>query len=107
LYVGDKYNYDLALAFARQGDFATAASLARRMIRWVGTSPYPRRMLHLRQEGRWAALAGDTARAIKAYDEYLMWRYNPEPVLVPQRDSVRAEVAELRKRYRPRTDRRP
>jgi hypothetical protein len=104
-YRGDKYNYDLALAYGRRGEFAKAASVARRMLRWISTSPVPRRMLHLRHEGRWAALAGDTARAIKAYNEYLMWRYNPEPVLVPQRDSVVAELAALTKRYRSRPKR--
>jgi hypothetical protein len=52
----------------------------------------------LRHEGRWATLAGDTAAAVKAYEHYLIWRQSPDPELVPQRDSVRAELAALRRR---------
>jgi len=62
-------------------------------------------VISLREEGRWAAMAGDTAAAIKALREYLIYRDHPEPVLIPQRDSVRAELAALeqaqRRRRRP------
>jgi tRNA A-37 threonylcarbamoyl transferase component Bud32/tetratricopeptide (TPR) repeat protein len=49
----------------------------------------------LRQEGRLAALAGDTAGAVRAYDQYLTLRTNPDPPSRPQRDSVIAERAAL------------
>jgi hypothetical protein len=49
----------------------------------------------LRTEGRLAARLGQRDRAIKAYQNYLLWRANPEPSLIPQRDSVRAELAKL------------
>jgi hypothetical protein len=49
----------------------------------------------LRQEGRLAVLVGDTAAAVKAYEKYLNLRADPEPPLIPQRDSVRAELADL------------
>jgi hypothetical protein len=46
-------------------------------------------------EARLAARIGDTASAADAYRRYLMMRSAPEPVLVPQRDSARAELARL------------
>ena len=94
---GDIWNYDLALAFARRGDYAMAASAARRHSLGIGRWFFPRKVVALRQEGRWAALAGDTAAAIKAYHEYLAYRSAPEPSLIPERDSVRAELAVLEK----------
>ena len=45
--------------------------------------------------GRWAALAGDTASAIRAFRHYLLWREDPEPSLIPERDSVLAELTRL------------
>jgi hypothetical protein len=70
---------------------------------------YTQLALALRQEGRWSALAGDTAAAIKAYKEYLIWRSNPEGLppplprdaLISQRDSVKAELAALLKSHKP------
>ena len=91
---GTYWNYDLALGFARRGEYAAAAAAVRR--RFVDASNLPRRLvLSLRQEGRWAAQAGDIAGAIEAYEHYLLWRGDPEPALVPQRDSVRAELAAI------------
>jgi hypothetical protein len=49
----------------------------------------------LRQEGRLATLAGDTAGALRAYDDYLTLRTAPDPPLRAQRDSVVAERASL------------
>jgi hypothetical protein len=65
-----------------------------------GGEPQYKLAVSLRHEGRWSALAGDTAAAIRAYRHYLLWRENPEPVLVPQRDSVRTELAALLKARR-------
>jgi tetratricopeptide (TPR) repeat protein len=49
----------------------------------------------LRQEGRLAAMAGDTAGAVRAYDQYLTLRTDPDPPFKPQHDSVVAERAAL------------
>ena len=49
----------------------------------------------LRQEGRLAAIVGDTAGARRAYDHYLTLRTDPDPIFKPQRDSVVAERAAL------------
>jgi len=92
----DFWNYDLALALARRGAYAAAASAARR--HFVDLLPLPRLVIALREEGRWAVSAGDTAAALRAYRHYLLWRESPESSLVPQRDSVRAELAALERR---------
>jgi hypothetical protein len=52
----------------------------------------------LRLEGQLAAQAGDRAGALSAYRRYLVWRANPEPERIPQRGSVRAELAALTRR---------
>jgi tetratricopeptide (TPR) repeat protein len=49
----------------------------------------------LRLEGRFAALAGDTASAARAYRHYLVLRDDPEAALRAQADSVRAALASL------------
>ena len=49
-------------------------------------------------EARLAAALGDREAAIRAYGGYLLWRQNPEPRLIPQRDSARAELARLERR---------
>jgi hypothetical protein len=46
-------------------------------------------------EARLSARTGDRDAAIRDYESYLLWRRDPEPVLVPQRDSARAELALL------------
>jgi tetratricopeptide (TPR) repeat protein len=50
---------------------------------------------YLREEGRLAALAGDTAGAITAYQNYLRLRSDPEPELKPQAERVREELTVL------------
>jgi hypothetical protein len=40
-----------------------------------------------------AAKTGDKVGAIRAYRNYLRMRADPEPSRIPQRDSVRAELA--------------
>jgi hypothetical protein len=49
----------------------------------------------LRFEGRLAALTGDTVGAMRAYRHYLALRFDPEPSLKPQADSVRAALKSL------------
>jgi hypothetical protein len=49
----------------------------------------------LREEGRLAALTGDTAGAIRAYRHYLAMRPDPEAAVKPEVDRVRAELGRL------------
>jgi len=49
----------------------------------------------LREEGRLAALVGDTAAAVRAYRHYLALRNDPEPVLRPEVERIRAELERL------------
>jgi hypothetical protein len=49
----------------------------------------------LRLEGRLAALADDKVGALRAYQNYLRLRFDPEPSRVPQLDSVRTEIRAL------------
>jgi tetratricopeptide (TPR) repeat protein/TolB-like protein len=51
-----------------------------------------------REEGRLAAVVGDTAGAIRAYRTYLIMHQDAEAILIPQRDSVRAELVRLERR---------
>jgi tetratricopeptide (TPR) repeat protein len=85
------WNYDLALAFARRGDYRSAAFAARRRL-------FARRFrlgVSVRDEGRWFLMAGDTARAMTAFQSYLKLRDNPQPTLVPERDSIRTQLAAI------------
>lgn len=84
----------LARAYAARGDVASALAAGRRQTFRQGIPPYWLAAL-LREEGRLAALTGDTAGAVRAYRHYLTLRPDPEPSLVPQRDSVRAELGRL------------
>ena len=52
---------------------------------------------HLREEGRLAARVGDRAGAIRAWEHYLALRSNPEPPLIAERDSIRAQVDRLKR----------
>jgi len=87
-------NLALAHAYEESGDEAGALRVIRRGV-WY----YPPRMLsvQLREEGRLAARLGDRAGAIRAYEHYLALRSDPEPVFLPQRDSIRAEVNRLKR----------
>lgn len=49
----------------------------------------------LREEGRLAALTGDTTSAIRAYGHYLALRPDPEPVAQVEVQEVRRELAAL------------
>jgi tRNA A-37 threonylcarbamoyl transferase component Bud32/tetratricopeptide (TPR) repeat protein len=52
----------------------------------------------LAEEGRLAARAGDREGAIRAYHHYLTLRTHPDPVLVPEVQRIRAELAGLASR---------
>jgi tetratricopeptide (TPR) repeat protein len=73
-------NYTDALAAVRRRSFDTVP---------VYLSTY------LREEGRLAALAGDTAGAIRAYRQYLVLMAHPEPAVAPRVERIRAELARL------------
>ena len=60
---------------------------------WNG-GPWPQFMF-LRDQGRLAALLGDRDGATRAYQHFLANYYAAEPAMIPQRDSVRAELAAL------------
>jgi tetratricopeptide (TPR) repeat protein len=82
----------LARAWEAFGDVPRAlAAIRLRFFHGTGVVEATR----CREEGRLAALAGDTTGAIAAYRRFLALRQDAEPVLVPQRDSVRAELARL------------
>ncbi len=51
---------------------------------------------YLREEGRLAALAGDTAGAITAFQHFLTLQAHPEPARAPLVEQVRAALARLR-----------
>lgn len=93
--VSDPYmGIQLGRAYAARGDLISALAAVRRREYLQGQPPYWLAVT-LREEGRLAALTGDTTGAVRAYRHYLALRRDPEPRLVPQRDSVRAELARL------------
>jgi hypothetical protein len=50
---------------------------------------------YIRNEARYAALAGERDAAIREYRQYLRLRSDPEPAVRPKVDEVRAELAAL------------
>jgi len=89
-------NWTIARLREREGNIPAALAAIRRRE----MSYYPEYLwilpAFLRQEGRLAALVGDTTGALRAYDHYLTLRTDPDPIFQPQRDSVIAERAALR-----------
>jgi len=80
--------------YEARGDRHHALALARRRTfwwNWLLSTP-------LREEGRLAALVGDTAGAIRAYQHYLALRSDPEPRLRPDIERVQAELGALTSR---------
>ncbi len=83
----------LARLFEAQGRTDRALRAIRRRTNSLG-EPTPQGLAEsYRLEGQLAARAGDRVGAIRAYRNYLKMRVDPEPSMVPQRDSVRAELA--------------
>ena len=84
-------NLLLARLLERQGDPRAALAALRRQFRgniaWLSS--------YLREEGRLAGLTGDRVGAVRAYRRYLALRYDPEPVLKPEVEHVRDELARL------------
>jgi hypothetical protein len=91
-------NFAIARLREAQGDIPAAlAAIRRREVDYFPAYLWSLPAF-LRQEGRLAALAGDTAGARRAYDKYLALRTDPDPPFRAQRDSVLAERAALRAR---------
>ena len=67
----------------------------RRRAGFYGFFPSWHLSTFLREEGRLAALTGDTVGAVRAYRHYLALRTNPEREVKPEVDSVRAVLARL------------
>jgi hypothetical protein len=97
LYVGQSLGANLVIARAAeaQGDLTFALRAVRRRAGGYGLLPMWYLSTFLREEGRLAALTGDTAGAIYAYKQYLALRPNPEPSAQSEIDHVRAELATL------------
>ncbi len=92
------WNYDVAVAFARLGEFHAAASAVNRRL-----LPRSARLaISLRDEGIWALQAGDTTAALTAFKRYLLFRDKPEPSLQSQTTRVKAMVARLEAAKQPR-----
>jgi eukaryotic-like serine/threonine-protein kinase len=87
-------NLLLARLWEAQGDLPRALAALRRRTGWFGNSG---RFMStfVREEGRLAALTGDTTGAIRAYRHYLGLRYDPEPGLRAEVERVRRELAIL------------
>ncbi len=83
-----------AWLFEARGDIRAAlAAVRRRSYQFdrgtIGLSTF------LREEGRLAAMVGDTAAAIRAYDHYLRLREKHEPAVAHEVAQVRQELAGL------------
>jgi tetratricopeptide (TPR) repeat protein len=89
----DFANLEIARLREEQGDLRAALAAVRRRSYAYHLSDYF--TAHLRQEGRLAALTGDTTGAVVAYRQYLALLSDPEPALRPAVAAVRAELAKL------------
>ena len=83
---------EIARLYQKQGRIDQALRLTRRRWSSLGMPSPGMNAEYARMEGNLAALAGDKANAIRAYRRYLMLRSDPEPSMVPQRDSVVAAL---------------
>ena len=88
----------VTIAFARvleqQGDAAGAL----RIIRSWRTPPVQYAAI-LREQGRLAALVGDTAQAERAYEHFLLLRSTPHLTLTGEAQEVRRELASLERSH--------
>jgi tetratricopeptide (TPR) repeat protein len=90
----DFANLEVARLRARAGDLRAALAAVRRRPYAYHLTDYL--AAHLREEGRLAALTGDTAAAVRAYRHYLALRSDPEPALRPGIDELRADLAKMK-----------
>jgi hypothetical protein len=98
-YVGQSLGGNLVIARAAeaQGDLPFALRAARRRAGGYGLLPMWYLSTFLHEEGRLAALTGDTMGSIRAYQQYLALRPNAEPSAQSEVSHVRAELATLRR----------
>ena len=89
----DFANLEIARLREEQGDLRAALAAVRRRSYAYHLTDYF--TAHLRQEGRLAALTGDTTGAVAAYRQYLALLSDPEPALRPVVATIRAELAKL------------
>ncbi len=87
-------NLVLAHLWEAQGDLPRALQAVRRRAAGYGLAP-KLMSTFLREEGRLAALVGERAEAIRAYQDYLALRPDPEPSVKPEVEQVRADLADL------------
>jgi DNA-binding SARP family transcriptional activator len=87
-------NFLLAMLWEAHGDIPRALRAARRRCGEMMRRPSYLSSF-LREEGRLAALVRDTTGAIRAYRQYLVLHYDPEPSVQPEVDHVRRELATL------------
>jgi len=90
-------NMSLARMFERRNDPVHALAVVRRRPYVFGTWGVEGLSSLLREEGRLAAITGDTAGAIKAYSQYLRLREQPERALEPAVKEVRESLERLRR----------
>jgi TolB-like protein len=96
-YVGQSLGANLVVARAAeaQGNLPFALRAVRRRAGGYGLLPMWYLSTFLREEGRLAAMTGDIAGSVRAYQQYLALRPNPEPAVKLEVDRVRAELARL------------
>jgi serine/threonine-protein kinase len=87
-------NLIVARVAEAQGDFALALKAVRRRDGDFATFQWYLSTF-LREEGRLAALTGDTVGAVRAYQHFLMLRSNPEPEMRGESEQVREQLAKL------------
>jgi TolB-like protein len=83
-----------------QGDLPRALRAVRRRTGGFGLAPFYMSTF-LAEEGRLAALVGDTAEAVSAYQHYLALRRQPEPAVLPAVEQVRTELEKLLAEHHP------
>jgi hypothetical protein len=88
-------NLTIARVAEAQGDLALALRAVRRRASGFMSGFAFYLTTFLQEEGRLAALTGDTAGALRAYQHYLALRPNPEPEVRPEVERVRSELAHL------------
>jgi tetratricopeptide (TPR) repeat protein len=92
-YEGNEFfGIQLARLYQEQGRVDRALRMAQRRWSSLGMPNPGLNAEYARLEGNLAALAGDRPTAIRAYRRYLMLRADPEPSMIPQRDSVVAAL---------------
>ncbi|HEV2086593.1 MAG TPA: hypothetical protein VGR09_16080, partial [Gemmatimonadales bacterium] len=86
-------NIVAARLWNERGNPARALAAVRRRV--AGLRVRPILIAYIRDEARYAALAGDREGAIREYRHYLRLRSDPEPAVRAKVDEVRAELAAL------------